>query len=161
MAFTEKLLWAPGPVQVGGYRLKRYHIGSDPAGLDPAVEKAAYSVLPDLLPAPDTSLKAGFVVVHQGEGSDAYVSAYCWTRGSALSFAGAAAGQPALGCPDLSPTHFVRLTRPLVGHVWELAPLRHERDTWVRHLLAPERPDLEGYLADHYREGSTGPDPLG
>ncbi|WP_228718311.1 hypothetical protein [Kitasatospora acidiphila] len=52
MAFTEKLLQAPAPIQVGGYRLKRYHVTADPGGIDPAVEKAAYAALPDLLPAP-------------------------------------------------------------------------------------------------------------
>jgi hypothetical protein len=159
MAFTEKLLQAPAPIQVGGYRLKRYHVTADPGGLDPAVEKAAYAALPDLLPAPDGTPRAGFVVVHQGNDTGASLNVYCWARDDALSFAGAVAGQPVLGCPDQDPTHFVRLTRPLIGRVWELAPMRHERDAWVRHMLAPDRPDLDGYLADHHPEGSTGPEP--
>jgi hypothetical protein len=35
-----------------------------------------------------------------------------------------------------------------MGCVWELAIVAHERDAWVRHMLAPGQPDLDGYLAD-------------
>jgi hypothetical protein len=61
-----------------------------------------------------------------------------------------------LGCPDRDPAHFVRLDRSLIGCVWELPPILHERDAWVRHMLAPDRPDLAGYLADSLPDGTTG-----
>ncbi|MFC7647027.1 hypothetical protein ACFQX6_45695 [Streptosporangium lutulentum] len=73
-----------------------------------------------------------------------------------LRFGGAAAGQPVLGCPDDDPTNFVRLDRSLIGCVWELPPILHERDAWVRHMLAPGSPDLDAYLADSLPEGTTG-----
>ncbi|MDX3248064.1 hypothetical protein PV408_41475 [Streptomyces sp. ME18-1-4] len=76
-----------------------------------------------------------------------------------LHFRGAAAGQPVLGCPDDDPTHFVVPHRPWIGCVWELPPILHERDAWVRHMLAPtapDIPDLDAYLADSLPAGTTG-----
>lgn len=156
MAFTEKLLRVPPPIEVGGRRIKRYHVTADPAGIDPRVEKAAYAILPDLLPAPDGTPPATFVVLHRGGDDGAYLNAYSWAWDNALHFAAAAGGQPVLGCPDNDPTHFVRLDRGLIGCVWELPPILHERDAWVRHMLAPDRPDLDAYLADSLSEGTTG-----
>ena len=73
-----------------------------------------------------------------------------------LHFRGAAAGQPVLGCPDVDPTHFVRHDLPWIGCVWELPPVLHERDAWVRHLLTPDAPDLQAYVADTLPDGTTG-----
>jgi len=159
MAFTEKLLRVPPPIEVGGRRIKRYHVAADPAGIDPRVEKAAYAILPGLLPDPDGTPPATFVVLHRGGDDGAYLNAYSWVWDNVLHFAGAAAGQPVLGCPNSDPTHFVPLDRGLIGCVWELPPILHERDAWVRHMLAPDdpdRPDLDAYLADSLPEGTTG-----
>jgi hypothetical protein len=156
MAFAEKLLSTPPPIEVGGRFVKRYHVTADPAGIDPEVEKAAYAILPRLLPPPDGTPAATFTVLHRGGDDGAYLNAYSWAWDNALHFAGAAAGQPFLGCPDNDPTHFVTLAPALIGCVWELPPLLHERDAWVRHMLAPDRPDLDAYLADSLPEGTTG-----
>lgn len=152
----EKLLQVPSPIEVGGRRIKRYHVTGDPAGISPEVEQAAYAFLPQLLPPPDGTPAGGFVVLHQGGDGAAYLNAYSWVWDNVLHFGGAAAGQPALDCPDEDPTHFVRLERSLIGCVWELPPILHERDAWVRHMLVPDRPDLDAYLADALAEGSTG-----
>ena len=48
------------------------------------------------------------------------------------------------------------MPRPGVGCVWELGVLEHERTAWIRHVLAPDRPDLAGYLADTRAEGPVG-----
>jgi hypothetical protein len=61
-----------------------------------------------------------------------------------------------LGCPDKDPTHFMVLDRSWIGCVWELPPIQHERDAWVRHLLAPDVADLDGYLTDAMPPGRTG-----
>ncbi|WTV74380.1 hypothetical protein OG885_08220 [Streptomyces sp. NBC_00028] len=58
--------------------------------------------------------------------------------------------------PGHRPTHFIKPELPWIGCVWELPPILHERDAWVRHLLAPEVPDLDAYLADSLPEGTTG-----
>jgi hypothetical protein len=74
-----------------------------------------------------------------------------------LHFRAAAAAQPALGCPDADPTHFMVIEdRPWIGCVWELPPIAHERDAWVRHMLLPEKADLDAYLADFMPDGMTG-----
>lgn len=161
MAFTEKLLRVLSPIEVGGRWIKRYHVAGDPVGIDPvgiepAVEQAAYAILPELLPEPDGTPAASFVVLHRGGDDGAYLNAYSWVWDNVLHFGGAAAGQPVLGCPDNDPTHFVRLDRSMIGCVWELPPILHERDAWVRHMLAPDHADLDAYLADSLAEGSTG-----
>ncbi|MFF8837142.1 hypothetical protein [Streptomyces sp. NPDC015130] len=155
MAFTEKYLVALEPVEIAGRSLKRYHVTADPAGIEPEVEKAAYALLPELLPPPDGTAPAGFVVLHRGGDTGAYLNAYSWVWDNVLHFGGAAAGQPALDCPDDDPTRFVRVDRSWIGCVWELAPLEHERRAWVRHMLTPDAPDLSGYLADALRSGTT------
>lgn len=156
MAFEEKLLWALPPVEVAGRRVKRYHVSADPAGIAPEVEKAAYTMLPELLPEPDGTPPATFVVLHRGGDDGAYINAYSWVWDNVLHFRGAAAGQPVIGCPDSDPTRFVILDLPWIGCVWELPPVLHERDAWVRHMLAPDAPDLDGYLADSLTDGTTG-----
>ncbi|MEU2241434.1 hypothetical protein ABZ572_18745 [Streptomyces sp. NPDC018338] len=161
MAFAEKNLFVLEPVEIGGRHLKRYHVTADPAGVEPEVAEAAYALLPELLPEPDGTPAAGFVVLHRGGDTGAYLNVYSWVWDNVLHFGGAAAGQPALDCPDTDPTRFVPVTgtereRSWIGCVWELAPLVHERDAWVRHMLVPEVPDLAGYLGDPLRSGTTG-----
>ena len=34
-------------------------------------------------------------------------------------------------------------------------PIHHERSAWVRHILMPDAPDLDGYLADSMLSGHT------
>ncbi|MGH4028964.1 hypothetical protein ACQB60_08540 [Actinomycetota bacterium Odt1-20B] len=157
MPFQEKLITVRPPVQVSGRHIKRYHVTTDPAGIAPEVEEAAYAILPRLLPEPDgTTPPATFVVLHRGGDSGAYLNAYSWVWDNVLHFKGAAAGQPALGCPDTDPTHFITPEVPWIGCVWELPPIQHERDAWIRHVLAPDVPDLDAYLTDSRPGATTG-----
>ncbi|SED58706.1 Ketosteroid isomerase-related protein [Rhizobiales bacterium GAS188] len=63
-----------------------------------------------------------------------------------------------IGCQLLSsstataPAIFAPVTRPLMACVWELIPIGHERNAWVRHMLKPV-PDRAGYLADRLADG--------
>ncbi|MFG3698742.1 hypothetical protein ACGF5C_12610 [Micromonospora sp. NPDC047620] len=158
MAFRDKELRTPGPLTVAGRQLKRYHVDQPERRIEPEVEPAAYAVLPRLLPARDGdgTPPAGWVVLHRGADTGAYLLAYSWVWDNVVEVRIAAAGQPALGCPDDDPTRFVDLTRPWAGCVWELGVLEHERAAWARHVLAPERPDLAGWLADTRVEGPVG-----
>jgi hypothetical protein len=45
---TEKFLRAPGPIEIGGRMLKRYHITTFEAEIEPGNLKAACDILPDL-----------------------------------------------------------------------------------------------------------------
>jgi hypothetical protein len=155
MTYNEKYLRTAGTVTVGGRQVKRYHISIEP-DIEVGIQKAAYDFLPGLLPAPESETPpASFVIVHRGAGSAAYLNAYSWVWGNVIECKTAAAGVPFLGCPDEDPEHFTELTRPWIGCVWELAPLGHERAAWIRHVLSPERPDLDAYLADVLPDGTT------
>jgi hypothetical protein len=156
MAFKEKLLSSLPPIQAGGRHYKRYYVTSASAGITGAVEQAALGVLEELLPETDGTPPAGFVVLHRGGDGAAYVNAYTWVWDNVLHMRGAAAAQSELGCPDEDPTHFIALDRPWIGCVWELPPIQHERDAWVRHMLMPDAPDLAGYLGDTMPAGTTG-----
>ena len=156
MASREKLLTVPPPIEVAGRHIKRYHVTADPDGMAPEVAKAAYSILPELLPEPDGTPPATFVVLHRGGEDGACLNVYSRVWDNVLHFRGASAGQPVLCCPDRDPTHFVRPDLPWSGCVWELPPILHERDARVRHRLAPEVPDLDAYLADSLPAGTTG-----
>jgi len=157
MAFTEKYLRTPGPIEVAGRKVKRYHIAPVSAEIEDGVQKAAYDMLPRLLPAPDGEAPpASFVVLHRGSDTGAYLCAYSWVWGNVIECRTAAAGVPFLGCDDENPENFSQLGRPWSGCVWELAPLEHERSAWVRHVLMPAEPDLGGYLADVVPDGTVG-----
>ncbi len=155
MSFSEKYLRALGPVPVGGRQVKRYHVSIEPE-IEDSVQQAAYAFLPRLVAPPDDETPpAAFAIVHRGGGAGAYLNAYSWVWGNVIECRTAAAGVPFLGCVDEDPRHFTELRRPWIGCVWELAPLGHERAAWIRHVLAPERPDLAGYLADVLRGETT------
>ncbi|MER7475504.1 hypothetical protein [Micromonospora sp. NPDC000018] len=158
MAFRDKELRVPGPLTVAGRQLKRYHVDQPERRIEPEVERAAYAVLPRLLPTRDGdgTPSAGWVVLHRGADTGAYLLAYSWVWDNVVEVRIAAAGQPALDCPDDDPTRFVDLDRPWAGCIWELGVLEHERAAWARHVLAPERPDLAGWLADTRAEGPVG-----
>jgi hypothetical protein len=158
MTFTEKFLRARPSIEVAGRGVKRYHVTQGPEGVEPEIEQAAFAILPRLLPEPDGTPSATFIVVHRSRGDNAaYLNAYSWVWDNVLHFRGAAAAQPALGCPDTDPTHFMVIEDRLwIGCVWELPPIAHERDAWVRHMLLPEKPDLDAYLADFMPDGLTG-----
>jgi hypothetical protein len=157
MPFREKHLAVPGPVTAAGRVVKRYHVTADPEPIPGAIEAAALAMLPDLLPEPDAdTVPTGFLVLHRGGDGAVYLNTYSWVWGNVLSAVHAAAAQPALDCPDDDPTHFMVLRRPWIGCVWELPPLEHERSAFVRHVLCPEKPDVESYLADSMAPGLIG-----
>jgi hypothetical protein len=156
MPYIDKYLRTEAPIEVGGRHIKRYHVNYPDVPIEAGIQKAAAEFLPRLLPAPDgETVPASFTVLHRGGGSAAYLCAYSWVWGNVIEARTAAAGVPFLGCPDEDPEHFIDLERRWIGCVWELAPLGHERAAWIRHVLAPDRPDLAGYLTDVLPDGTT------
>ncbi|MEV0971462.1 hypothetical protein [Microtetraspora glauca] len=156
MAFIEKNMRPLDPVVVGGRPYKRYHVDLPGHEIEPEVEKAAYEFLPRLVPMPADDSPAGWIVLHRGADTGAYLLAYTWAWDNVVEVHTAAAGQPAVGCPDEDPSHFVPETRRWAGCVWELPALEYERAAWVRHMFVPNTPDLDGYLADSRSEGPVG-----
>jgi hypothetical protein len=155
MPFTEKYLSIHPVTTIAGRKIKQYHVNGTEAPIEPEIQAAALEFVPRMLPEPDETPPAAFIVLHRGQGA-AYVNAYTWVWDNVLHCATAAAGIPFLDCPDTDPTHFVELKRSWIGCVWELPPMAHERSAWVRHMLTPDIPDLAGYLADTMEPGPTG-----
>jgi hypothetical protein len=155
MPFTEKILRAPGTVRIADRHIKRYHVNLDGSEIYPDMQAAAYAFLPELLPQPDGTPPATFTVLHQ-TGQGMFLNAYSWFWDNVIYCRTAAAGVTELGCPDDDTTHWTELDQPLIGCVWELPTIEHERSAWVRHMLAPEVPDLDGYLRDIFPEGPVG-----
>jgi hypothetical protein len=157
MTFQQKYVHALPAVDRAGRHVKRYHITREPDGVIGAdIVEAAYAAADKLLPAGDDEMPpAGWIVLH--EGRDAmYLCVYSWIWGNAVHSRGASAGELYLGCPDKDLTNFVVVSEPLVGCVWELPTMAHERTAWVRHMLSPDGPDLDGYLADTLPDGPIG-----
>jgi hypothetical protein len=156
VTFTDKLLLAPGVVSVAGRQVKRYHVASLGQDIEADVQEAALGFIAELLPPPDEETPpAGFMVLHRNS-QGSFLDAYSWVWGNVIECRTAAAGIPFLGCDDDNPRNFTALTRPWIGCVWELAPFGHERSAWVRHVLQPDPPDLDAYLADTFPEGMVG-----
>lgn len=155
MTFAEKFLRTPTPLTIAGRHIKRYHVNSQDAEIEPAIQDAAYAFLPDLLADLDETPPAAFVVLHRSP-DGAYLNAYSWVWDNVIECHTAAAGVPFLGCADRDPTNFSQLTKPWIGCVWELPPLAHERSAWVRHMLVPDQGDLDAYLTDYLCEGLVG-----
>ncbi len=155
MTFAERFLTTPEPVEVAGRHIKRYHLAVSGEDVDAEIQRAAYAMLPGLLPEPDGTPPATFTVLHQGT-DGAFLLAYSWMWDNVLECRTVCAGVPMLGCPDTDLTHFAAPDRNWIGCVWELAPLEHERSAWVRHMLEPSQPDLAGYLADQLAPGPVG-----
>ncbi len=157
MTFAEKYIRAHGVVEAAGRQMKSYHISSVDGRIAEGIQEAAYRFLPMLLPkADDETEPAGWVILHKGDAIPAYLIAYSWIWVNVVECRAAVAGIPELGSDDENPMNFKILDKRWVGCVWELAPLGHERSAWVRHVLQPEAPDLDGYLADMLPDGSTG-----
>lgn len=154
--FYEKQLTTERPRQVAGRGVKTYRIAELGVTIDPDVLTAAIDHLPALFPPDDGRPAATFAVVHRS-GDAVYLNAYSWVWDNVLFCRTAASGrEPALGVDTATLTSFDELKQPLIGCVWELAVLEHERSAWVRWMLATDSPDLDGYLADALDRPSIG-----
>lgn len=157
MTFHQKYVHPMPVVELGTRQVKPYHVTREPHGvLAPEIVSAAYKTAAGLMPEPDDEMPpAGWIVLHEGK-SAMYLCVYSWVWGNVVHARNAAAGEPYVGCTDDDLTHYTVLTEPLIGCVWELPTMAHERTAWVTHMLKPQVPDLTGYLADTLAEGPTG-----
>ena len=156
MGFFQKDLRVPAPVMVGGRHVKRYEVVTPGLTIPEEVRAAALEFLPKLYPDwADPTPAATVMVLHRGS-AGAYLNAYNWVWDNVLHCRTAASGdQPFLGSTGDDLTDFTVIAKDLIGCVWELPPLEHERSAWVRHMLGDE-PSIEAYLADTFREGPVG-----
>ena len=105
MGFNEKDLRSLALINLDDRQLKRYHIDQTSRPLESNVIEAAYHILPKLLPPAENDLTSGWVVLHRGSDTGAYLVAYSWVWDNVVEVHSYAAGQPALECPiSIRPT---------------------------------------------------------
>ena len=98
MTFTEKFLRARPAIEVAGRSVKRYHVTPGPDGVEPEIERAAFAILPRLLPERDETPPATFIVVHRSRGDNAaYLNAYSWVWDNVLHLRGRGRGPARAG----------------------------------------------------------------
>lgn len=151
MGFSERYLRPAGVASVGDWRVKQYRVTVTEQPVDAAVVEAAEAYLPKLLPdsaASDPTPRVAFSVLHKGVDA-VWFNLYSWVYGEIVHCRAARAGLD-------EPTTFAPPTEPLIGCVWELPALVHERSAWVRHGLLPDQPAVADYLADFLPEGPVG-----
>lgn len=151
MGFSQRYLRPGGVASAGDWRVKQYLVTVTEQPVEAAVVGAAEAYLPKLLPdaaASDPTPRVAFSVLHKGVDA-VWLMLYAWVYGEIVHCRGASAVLSA-------PTDFTPLTEPLIGCVWELPALVHERSAWVRHGLTPEEPAVDTYLADFLPEGPVG-----
>jgi hypothetical protein len=155
---TKQLCGKPR-ITIGERRFKRYHVTDDGAEIPQVIQEAAYAFVPQLLPRfEDDTEPAGFIVLHQTADS-VRLHVYSWVCGNELHARCAAAGETSCGVGTCDLTTFQEVHQPLVGGVWELAPVAHEPVAWVRHVHGAEQPDVHAYLADLLPDGPVGASP--
>ena len=148
MGFSERYMRPGGVLPVGGWRVKQYLVTVDESAMEPAVVEAAESFLPKLLPTSAAAPRLVFSVLHKGVDA-IWLNLYAWVYGEILHCRAANAS-------FAEPATFTPLAEPLIGCVWELPALVHERSAWVRHGLRPAAPAVDAYLADFLPEGPVG-----
>nr|WP_042197824.1 hypothetical protein [Kibdelosporangium sp. MJ126-NF4]CEL22761.1 hypothetical protein [Kibdelosporangium sp. MJ126-NF4] len=157
MSFTERYSRPLPATVVDGWTIKPYQVTIGREPIAAPVVAAADEFLPKLLPASlahpalaheqEASPRYAFAVLH--EGADAlWLNLYTWVYQAIL--------HTRLASSSLDTIAFGEVTEPLIGCVWELPALVHERSAWVRHVLTPDHPDLDGYLADVLPAGLVG-----
>lgn len=156
MPYENRFLREPWITQVGERWLKVYPINIDNEDIDPALVEAAMAYIPNLV-APDDGFNppCAFAILHLCRGA-MFVMVYNWVWRNVLELYGAASGDEYLGCPSEDLTKFVPLQKPMIGCVWELAPMEFERSVWVRHVMTPETPDVDAYNSALMASGPTG-----
>jgi hypothetical protein len=155
MSYRTPIAWHAGTDTIDGRAVKRYHISRDAEPIRPDWEQNAYALLPDMLAPQDGTPPAAFTVLFRS-GAGLHLNAYSWYWDNVLYAKFATGGVPLLGSPDEDPGNLVPLELPVIGCVYELDVLVHERSAWIRHMLMAEQPDMAAYLSDVMPTGPAG-----
>ncbi len=143
--YRPRAAWAMGVQELQDWRLKLYGITYNAEAPDRHVTKAALAAAHGRLPQPATTptrYGVGFLGVHEGRTAN-FIFLDWWGQEDELFHH---VWYSAIEDPvSLRPA---RLGEP-IACVWDLRVLWHERDAWVRHVLAnPAGPDFDAYLMD-------------
>ena len=148
VSLTER--YAPRPVvplgvcRHGDWRLKEYTVayGRDRARpeLIAAAEAAAASTLP-VTAVTETRYGVGFLGIHDGRGGN-FVFVDWWEHENELHH------RVFFSSSDVPGSLRPATSADPIACVWDLSVVAHEREAWIRHVLAADAPDLDGYLGD-------------
>lgn len=129
-----------GVLEHEGWLLKRYEIRADARPVDPAAHAAAVATIRAEIPPATDGHRLGFTILHRGE-EMMWLLVELW-HADILHL-------HMFSAPLDDPTAFAKAPPALVGCVWELAVVQHEREAYVAHVLnPPDGPDERAYLED-------------
>jgi len=155
MDYPTPTVWHAGTDLINDHHVKRYHIARDGKPIEPELEAAAYAMVPDMLAPLDGTPPAAFTVLFRTR-TGLHLNVYSWYWDNVLYGKFAVGGAPILGSPDEDPGHLVPLELQLIGCVYELDVVVHERSAWIRHMLMTQAPDMDAYLGDVLPTGLAG-----
>jgi hypothetical protein len=139
--YRERAITYAGPRVEGGRLLKEYLISATEQAPSAGVVEAGRASVARSLAASAPPGAAAFSVIHEGEDA-CYYLAYWWAEGCILH--GHAESAP-LDAPDQT----AALWPHAIACTWELVPVAHESQAWVRHVLkATAAPDLDQWASD-------------
>jgi hypothetical protein len=133
---------------LGDWVVKLYGIAPRGRSVRATVSEAALAAAQRMLPAPAVSpdrYGVGFVIAHDAP-RRCYALICWWAEENEIH-------QRILSAPADHPEQLSPHASDAVGCVWELSVTDFERRAWITHVLAnPNGPDIEGYLAQEYRD---------
>ena len=133
---------------LGDWVVKLYGIAPRGRSVRATVAEAALAAAQRVLPTPAISpdrYGVGFVIAHDAPRL-CYALICWWAEENEVH-------QRILSAPAEHPEQFSPHPSDAVGCVWELSVTDFERRAWITHVLAnPNGPDIEGYLAQEYRD---------
>jgi len=143
-AYAKRRVQPLRPFEFSGWRLKVYGVNVEGRSVDQALVESARLAAQELLPQPAVSppdrYGLGFMIVHAANEVDFVV--ICWWGAQnelLLRVLTAPAGKPQ------QLRQHSNMDGP-IGCVWDLGVIWGERETWTRHIMSAEGPDVEGYL---------------
>lgn len=140
--FRERRTAMCGRTEIRGWKVKVYGMVGDVAELDENTVKAGIGFAESEVPWPDdVADKYGFLTLHVGEEA-VWLLVDIWASDILRHFL--------FSAPIDAPTEFSAApTDGTMACVWEMQVLWHERQAWVKHVMAkPEAPDFDGYMND-------------
>ena len=134
-----------GIIEIGTSRFKFYLVDASDDLLDRGEAERAVRryarACPHVWTIDDSAY--GHIIVHRGTEAT-WLLVHWWIGGGILR--GLMARSP-VGAWSFEPTD-----ASLVGCVWELKVVEHERRAWMRHMMKAQ-PDIAGFLADRLDDG--------